>query len=148
VSPVSRHDFDRLHDEIEEFFADLWQVPRLAGLRRAYRPNVDSYHLRDADDLTVVVELPGVDPASVRVVAGGRGLLIAGERPRPKVEGRIYEQMEIEYGPFERQVRLHVDVDPERATASYEKGILTITLPLGRRAAAAGTRTSIAVEPG
>ena len=38
--------------------------------------------------------------------------------------------MEIEYGPFERRVRLVEDVDPERARARYEQGELTISLPI------------------
>ena len=44
--------------------------------------------------------------------------MIAGERGRARAsDGRVYQQMEIEYGPFQRQVRLPEDVDPERATA-------------------------------
>jgi HSP20 family molecular chaperone IbpA len=38
--------------------------------------------------------------------------------------------MEIESGPFQRQVRLVEDVDPERARASFENGVLTIELPV------------------
>ena len=49
---------------------------------------------------------------------------------RPKVPGRVYQQMEIESGPFERQVRLVEDVDPERAHARFENGVLTIELPV------------------
>ena len=54
--------------------------------------------------------------------------------------------MEIEYGPFQRQVRLAEDVDPERARARYEHGILTIELPVVEQAAAAGPRSAITVE--
>jgi HSP20 family protein len=77
-----------------------------------------------------VVELPGVDPQSVQIVAGERVLLISGERKRPRVQGRVYQQMEIETGPFQRQVRLLEDVDPEQARASFENGVLTIELPV------------------
>jgi HSP20 family molecular chaperone IbpA len=38
--------------------------------------------------------------------------------------------MEIEYGPFQRQVRLAEDVDPEGAQARFERGVLTIELPV------------------
>jgi HSP20 family protein len=133
--PVAGRDFDKLHDEIEELFADLWQVPRFSGTRRGFRPNVDSYHTLDPHELTVVVELPGVDPASVQVVAGERVLLIAGERARPKVAGHVYHQMEIEYGPFQRQVRLPEDVDPDAARAHFENGVLTVSLPVSTKAA-------------
>jgi HSP20 family protein len=135
---VTRRDTDKLQEEIEELFADLWQVPRFSGLRHGFRPNVDCFHTDDPHALTVVVELPGVDPQSVRVVAGERVLIITGERKRPKVAGRVYQQMEIEVGPFQRQVRLAEDVDPGRATASLEHGVLTIELPVVDDAPPAG----------
>jgi len=46
------------------------------------------------------------------------------------VQGRVYQQMEIESGPFQRQVRLVEDIDPEGARASLENGVLTIELPV------------------
>jgi len=101
---MARRDVDKLQEEIEELFADLWQVPRFSGMRHGFRPNVDCFHTDDPHTLTVVVELPGVDPGSVRVAAGERLLVLAGER----VE----------------------DVDPERARARFEKGVLTIELPV------------------
>jgi HSP20 family protein len=142
---VARRDTDKLQEEIEELFADLWQVPRFSGLRHGFRPNVDCFHTDDPHALTVVVELPGVDPQTVQVAAGERVLAVAGERRRPQVRGRVYQQMEIEYGAFQRQVRLGEDVDPSRASARYEHGILTITLPVVEKAPTGG-RVTIAVE--
>jgi HSP20 family protein len=131
---MGRRDIDKLHEEIEELFADLWQVPRFAGTRRGFRPNVDSFHTDEPHELTVVVEVPGVDPRTLNIVVGERMLVIAGERGRPKVDGAVsYQQMEIEYGPFRRQVRLHENVDPKRAVARYEFGVVTITLPVTNR---------------
>jgi HSP20 family protein len=127
---MTRRDVDKLQEEIEELFADLWQVPRFSGIRHGFRPNVDCFHTDDPHLLTVLVELPAVDPASVQIVAGDRVLLISGERKRPKVPGRVYQQMEIESGPFERQVRLVEDIDPQRARASLGDGLLTIELPV------------------
>jgi HSP20 family protein len=143
--PRRREDVDKLQDEIEELFADLWQVPRFAGVRRGFRPNVDCFHTDRPHELTVVVELPGVDPRTVQLVAAERTLVVQGERHRPKVDGQVYQQVEIEYGPFQRTVRLAEDVDPERAHARYERGILTITLPIAEKAAPRG-RVSIEVE--
>jgi HSP20 family protein len=131
---MPRRDVDKLQEEIEELFADLWQVPRFSGVRRGFRPNVDCFHTNDPHELTVVVELPGVDPRSVQVIAGERMLIVAGERTRPKKPGRVYQQMEIEAGPFHRQVRLAEDVDPSRARASLENGVLTVELPVAEQA--------------
>jgi HSP20 family protein len=141
---MTRRDVDKLQEEIEELFADLWQVPRFSGIRHGFRPNVDCFHSDDPHVLTVVVELPGVDPRSVQIVAGERVLLISGERKRPKVPGRVYQQMEIETGPFQRQVRLVEDVDSEHARASFENGVLTIELPVVDRAPAG--RVTITVQ--
>ena len=142
---MTRRDSDKLQEEIEELFADLWQVPRFSGMRHGFRPNVDCFHTDEPHALTVVVELPGVEPASVRVVANERLLVIAGERTRPKVAGQVYQQMEIEYGPFQRQVRLAEDVDPEHAHARFEHGVLTVELPVVDKAPPAG-RYRITVE--
>lgn len=142
---MTSRDVDKLQEEIEELFADLWQVPRFSGLRHGFRPKVDCFHTDDPHALTVVVELPGVDAQSVRVVAGERLLAIAGERKRPQLPGRVYQQMEIEYGFFQRRVRLVEDVDPEQARARFEHGVLTIELPVIDQAPPVG-RYRITVE--
>jgi HSP20 family protein len=130
---MSGRDTDKLQAEIEQLFADLWQVPRFAGPRQGFRPNVDCFHTDDPHALTVVVELPGVEPDSVRIVASERLLVVAGERRRPRAPGRVYQQMEIEYGTFQRQIQLAEDVDPDRASARFEHGVLTVELPVAQR---------------
>ncbi len=141
-----KRDIDRLQEEIQELFADLWQVPRFSGLHRGYRPQVDCYRTEDPPQLTIVAELPGVDPEDVDIVAGGRALAISGERRRPRPEGAVsYSQMEIEDGAFQRQISLPVDVDPAGARATYDRGLLTIVLPVVERRPA-DERVSISVS--
>jgi HSP20 family protein len=128
-----RRDFEHAAEEIEQLFADLWQVfPFSRSLRRGYRPQVDVYRSDDPPTLTVQVELPGVDPDDVQLIASPQALLIAGERRRPKDCGH-YQQLEIDYGPFQRSITLAEDIDPEAATATYERGILTVRLPVAPR---------------
>jgi HSP20 family protein len=130
-----RRDFEHAAEEIEQLFADLWQVfPFSRSLRRGYRPQVDVYRSDDPPTLTVQVELPGVDPEDVQLIASPQALLIAGERRRPKDCGH-YQQLEIDYGPFQRSITLAEDIDPEAATATYERGILTVRLPVAPRPA-------------
>jgi HSP20 family protein len=128
-----RRDIERLSAEIEELFSDLWQVPRFSGLRRGFRPEVDCYRTDDPPALTVVVELAGVDPADIRVDATPQALVIRGERRRPAAQGRVYQQMEIEYGPFQATVQLVPNCDTAAARATYEHGLLTVVLPLAER---------------
>jgi HSP20 family protein len=131
---MARRDIDRLQNEVEELFADLWQVPRFAGMRRSFRPAADCFVTDDPPQLVVVVELAGVDPASIEVAIQGTSLTIAGHRSRPRIEGQVYQLAEIEYGPFERRLQLDRNVDASAATASYEAGMLRLALPLVSRA--------------
>jgi HSP20 family protein len=124
-----RRDFEKLHEEIQELFADMWQVPRFAAWQ-GFRPQVDCYRLADPPRLHVVIELAGVDPDDVKVVLDERTLVITGERKRPRVEGAHYQQMEIDYGTFQRQIRLTEPVDVDAATATYERGLLRLVLPI------------------
>jgi HSP20 family protein len=141
---TSRRDIDWLRGEIDDLFSELWKVPRFAA-RGAFRPQVDCYRTEEPPELTVVVELPGIDPESVQVVATPQALLVAGERRRPPGDGRVYQQMEIDYGPFRRELLLGFDVDPEQGRASYERGLLTIVLPLAQRSPQA-TKVPIQVQ--
>jgi HSP20 family molecular chaperone IbpA len=128
-----RRDLDDLQGEIQELFADLWQVPGFAGLRRGFRPQCDCFRTDDPPRLHVVVELPGIDPESVEVAATGRTLTISGTRERPKVAGARYQTMEIEYGAFQRRIELGEEIDSTSATATYERGLLKVVLPVAAR---------------
>jgi len=64
----------------------------------------------------------------------GRQLLIAGERRPVEAAGRLYQQIEVEHGPFRRVVELGTDVVAEDARASYEDGVLQVEVPLARPA--------------
>jgi HSP20 family protein len=92
---------------------------------------VDCFRSESPDAVTVVVELAGIDPEDVEIAVSERTVTIAGTRRRPPHACRVsYRQMEIEYGSFQRRIALAEDVDPERAEASYERGLLTVVMPL------------------
>ena len=65
----NRTDIDQLHDEIKELVDELWHLPRFAGVRRGFRPQADCIRCEDPAELRVIVELPGVDPATIKVIA-------------------------------------------------------------------------------
>jgi HSP20 family molecular chaperone IbpA len=133
---MPRRDIDRLQGEIEELFADLWQVPRFAGMRHGFRPAVDCFFTEDPPELVVVVELAGIDPGSIELAVDEQALTVSGSRPRPRVPGQVYQQAEIEYGRFERRIPLGQDIDAAAASAAYEAGMLRISLPIATHAAA------------
>lgn len=132
------HHRRNLKDEIDELFADLWQVSRLTGIRRAFRPPLDCYRTEDPATFTILVDISGVDPDAVNVTTADRMLVIAGERKRDEPGARTYQHMEIEYGPFERAVQLPDDTDPAAAQASYDRGLLRIVIPIAERPARTG----------
>jgi HSP20 family protein len=140
-----RRHMGELQGEIQELFAELWQVPRFASLRQGFRPQCDSYRTDDPPTVHVVVELPGVDPASIEIVAAGAELVVAGTRERPPATGARYRQMEIDYGPFHRRIDLGEQVDAAGAVASFEHGMLRVALPLAAPPGA-GESVTIAVE--
>ena len=124
-------DIERLHAELEEIVGELWHGPRFNVPRRAFRPSIDLVRTEEPDELRVTVDLGGIDPNDLHVVVHERALVVAGQRHRPHPDCRLsYHLMEIDYGPFERRVVLPENVDPDRARATYERGLLTVQLPV------------------
>jgi HSP20 family protein len=80
----------------------------------------------------VKADLSGIDITDVALEIRGRQLLIAGERRPAEAAGRLYQQIEIEHGPFRRLVELGAEVVAEAARASYEDGMLEVEIPLAR----------------
>ena len=128
---MSRRDDERMQEQLEELFADLWQVPGFVGRRHGFRPNVDCFRSEDPPAVTLVVDLAGVDPKDVEISVSERTVTIGGTRRRPAHGCRVsYRQMEIETGSFQRRLSLAENVDPDRAEASYDRGLLTVVMPL------------------
>jgi len=126
--------FERMRREIDELFGDVFE--RSTGLRgRGFSPSVDVYY-EDAPPRAVVrADIAGVDIDDVALEIRGRQLLIAGERRPMEATGRLYQQIEVEHGPFRRIVELGADVVAEDARASYEDGMLQVEVPLAHPAA-------------
>jgi HSP20 family protein len=135
---AGRRNIARLQTELDELFEDLWRGPWFTGQRTGFRPRVDLYVTGDPPELTIVVELAGVDPADVSLVVAGDILAVSGHRglePGSECTASWY-QVEIPRGHFERRVRLPANADAAAARASYSRGLLTIVLPLAPRSTA------------
>jgi HSP20 family protein len=96
-----------------------------------FRPAADVYVSGEPPVINIELDAAGIDPEAVRVTLDGDVLTIEGERRRP-VERRAYQHAEIDWGRFERGVRLPAMVDIEQARADYEAGLLTISLPVSQ----------------
>lgn len=143
---MPRDEIKRLHSELEDVFNELWHGPRFGVQRRGFRPHIDVMRTEDPDELRVIVDLAGVEPEDVHIVVHERALVIAGQRRRLQPDCRLsYHLLEIEHGPFERRIGLPVDVDPEGASAAYDRGLLTVTLAVAAAPPSQG-RISITVR--
>ena len=117
--------------EIDELFGDVFE--RQTGLRgRGFSPSVDVYYTDNPPRAVVKADLSGIHISDVALEIRGRQLLIAGERRPAEAKGRLYQQIEIEHGPFRRLVELGAEVVAEAARASYEDGTLEVEIPLAR----------------
>ena len=141
--------FARMRREMDEIFGDVWGEGWLGGRAQSgFSPRVDVYYCggelppsssgvhevgEGSGPMAIVkAELPGVSLESVDLEIAGRELVISGERPVQETEGRVYQQVEIEAGPFRRLVKLNADVVAEDARATFEDGVLRVELPLRR----------------
>jgi HSP20 family protein len=124
-------DFARMRREMDQMLGEGWGRGRYVARRTTgFSPNVDVYYCGEPQRAIVKVDLAGVALSEVGIEVSGRHLAIVGERQVQETEGRVYQQVEIPSGPFRRVVEFQVEVDAERATATYEDGILRIELPL------------------
>lgn len=139
--------FARMRREMDEMLTGTWgRTAYISRRASGFSPNVDVYYCGEPQRAVVKCDLAGVDLATVGIEVSGRQLTIIGERPVQETEGRVYQQVEIPTGPFRHVVELQVDVDSERANATYDDGVLRVELPL-RREAEVTTRVPVDRAP-
>jgi HSP20 family protein len=121
--------FERMRREMDELFGDVFGR-RAIGSRRGFTPRVDVFYCGEPPRAVVKADLAGMDISEIGLEIRGRQLLIAGERSAHEGEGRLYQQIEIEHGPFRRVVELGADVVAGEAKATYDDGMLSVEIPL------------------
>ncbi len=113
----------------EDFFND-WAVRTMESDRErsSWVPRVDV--LEKNGDLVLRVEVPGVTEKDIDLKIDGSRLTISGEKKQIGMdESSNLHLSEIRYGEFTRTFALPDNVDPERVSAKFKNGILSITLP-------------------
>lgn len=121
--------FERMRREIDELFGDVFERSGLAR-GREFSPRVDVYYADGPPRAVVKADLAGVDIEDVSLEIRGRQLIVTGQRRPADPAGRVYQQIEIENGPFRRAVELGADVVADQAHAGYEDGMLRVEIPL------------------
>jgi len=125
---ILQRDMNRLFDEF--FGRDFglapfeWFDEKLGG----FNPSVDI--VETDKDIQVSAELPGMTEKDIEVSLSGNLLTISGEKKEEREEkDKNYHRVERSYGAFRRSMTLPAEVNGEKVVASFNKGVLTITLP-------------------
>ena len=123
-------DFMSMNNMLDRFFNDAFFPMRDGGFGN---PSVDV--IENNDNIIVKAELPGFKPENVDVRVEGNMLIMRGEgmEESEKKEGQ-YHLHERHQSSFVRSIPLPTGVNSEKATAEFENGVLTLTLPKNEEA--------------
>src|SRR5262245_53087105 len=130
--------FDRwsnLRDELSSFFdMPFWSgFGRTGQLFTGWSPALDLYE--SGDHFVAVVELPGMRKDVIDISLHDGTLTISGERKgESNSNGEAAQRTERYVGTFRRSISLPTRIDPSKVTATYEDGILKVTLPKAEEA--------------
>jgi HSP20 family protein len=115
-------------EDVRRVFVELGRAFGLESLAGECSPPIDVYETDQT--VHIVVDLPGVDPAAVRVLFKGGAVLIVGEKPARRARGESsFHLVERGFGRFARSVRLVQPCDGSGATATLANGELRIRIP-------------------
>lgn len=121
-------ELSNLRREMEDFWGNLAGEREFLPMRGEWIPAVDVSETKDA--LVVKAEIPGMESKDIDISLSGDLLTIKGEKKQKTEEKKEnYHRIETHYGAFSRGIRVPVSVDSNKIEASYDKGVLKITLP-------------------
>ena len=103
-------------DEVRQVFLELGRVFGADSLAGECSPTLDVYETDDA--IEIVVDVPGANASTIRVLSKGDSVLIVGEKPPRRVRGESsFHLVERGYGRFARAVRIARACDTSNARA-------------------------------
>ncbi len=121
-------EFVTLQDRMNRLFRESYPEGREEALTTStFAPPVDVYE--DEHNITLKIEVPGIDEKDIDVRLENNTLTVHGERKFEKEEKEEnYRRVERQYGSFTRTFTLPNTVDAENVTANYDKGVLKVQL--------------------
>ena len=128
-------DLVSLREAMDRLFEESWVRPRAGWLLPAEGAlAVDIYETPES--VVVRTAVPGVNPEEIDITITGNTLCISGETKaeEEEVERGNYIRRERRYGRFSRSVTLPSGVEGEQAEATFENGLLTLTIPKAEEA--------------
>ena len=122
--------YDPLRD-LERFFGDDFGF--VPAMKRRMEPAMDIYQTEK--ELIVELQVPKMDPKDITVTVEDGVLKVdGGSEEEKEEEGKEYFRREIRRGQFTRMLSLPVHVQEDAAKASFEHGVLKITMPKAEQA--------------
>ncbi len=127
-------DLISLREAMDRLFEESWVRPRAGWLLPTEETlAIDMYETPDS--VVVKTAVPGVKPEDMGITITGNSLTIAGEtKAEEKVEEENYIRRERRHGRFSRSVTLPSGVQGEKAQATFDHGLLTLTIPKAEEA--------------
>ena len=116
-------------NRLNRLFRELYspESPEEALTTTSFAPPVDIYE--DEHNITLKLEVPGIDERDIDVHIEGNTLTVQGERKIEKEENEEnFRRIERQYGSFTRSFTLPGSVDLGQVSAHYDKGVLKIEL--------------------
>ncbi len=117
--------------DFERFFEPFWDIPRYRyrGARR--RIDFPPFNVWLSDDRAVITtELPGLNPEDIELSVIGKVVTLKGTRKADQLNnGESYHRRERWYGNFTKSIELPFNIENQKVTANFARGILKITLP-------------------
>jgi HSP20 family protein len=123
-------EFSTLQDRMNRLFRESYgpEGREESLTSTTFAPPVDVYE--DEHNVTLKIEVPGIDEEDIDVRIENNVLTVHGERKFEKEEKEEnFRRVERQYGSFTRTFTLPNTVDSEKVSANYDKGILKIGLP-------------------
>ena len=124
-------DIMTLRDRMERLFEESLNRLKEAGddmSHSSWSPSVDIYET--IQNMTINVEIPGVEKEDITVEVKNNSLYLQGERKFEQcIDEENYHRMERSYGTFSRVFSLPMSVDQDQVKASFKNGVLEITIP-------------------
>jgi len=123
-----------LRDDLNSLFESPFgsSFGRAGQLFSGWSPALDLY--QSNDNVVAIIELPGMRKEDIEISLHDGTLTISGERRRETSNGEKTERTERYMGKFRRSITLPASMDANKVSATYQDGILTVTLPKAEEA--------------
>jgi HSP20 family protein len=121
-------EFHNIRELLEMLMSELSPAKGKISMRPdlGWAPPTDVYETET--EIVATVDIAGMDRKNISVITDGEVLMIRGVRGDVSPPGKKLHKMEIQVGPFQRQIQLPVSIDAKNIATSYSNGLFEVRL--------------------